>query len=777
MENIFVEFLPPWVETGLQPAFYDKESGTVLQQTARMYDRVNMLVRMFNRLSRNTKTVVENYIEKFNELHEYVDDYFENHFDEEIRAKIDEMVDDGSLESIILAAIHQQMLFDTTTEMAQYTSFEAGNLVRTLGYSSINDGGASLFQIVDDEDIVADNKAVYEVNNGLKAVMIPENSTINVMQFGMTGKSNYDADLTYLATYVHDNAISEVDFNNETYNTTQYTVFNVTATTFKMNFNGGKIKLNSSFNYYMYGIFTINMDKTKDTKCYILNGNFDGSGNPADFSQLNVHPKGGRGMFFINGARYVKADHLNFYYWFYSACLWTHYCKSADITNIEGTLVGGRSADNTEDARGDALYFGYVGVVEDENNQPDVDNSYPVNINVENCHFSSWEAIPTLYPGANDGEGRNGSQSGRCGMVLGEFSRTNAKKVFNIKNCYFYNYQRSLHIEQVYNIDVNVDNTTFDNYGQVLITTAGDKHGEIVFNSCTMHKDVDVIAMYNSYKYNFSFHSSNDIKGFTLNDCTIDDIYNGQFLLGKDVPIYINGSTFTVSRLQCSNSVYINVNNSIINFDKSNFYTSGYRFTDCIINGNPTNSADGRPYILSDTHTDDIKLNSIVEGCTINNAGFHAANNKLVFKNNTFNYDTNFINKDWFNTTRNQYISAYTDKLELFDGNIVNNNNSGNVAALVDPTANGSYIISNNVLNNIRINLSNLTGYKAIISNNKFVKQESSSLTTACNISGSKCVFHDNQFIGFTVALYDYSNATQYSNYTSPDGTTNTLIS
>ena len=41
MQNIFIEFLPPWVETGIQTAFYDKESGTVLQQTARMYAKVN----------------------------------------------------------------------------------------------------------------------------------------------------------------------------------------------------------------------------------------------------------------------------------------------------------------------------------------------------------------------------------------------------------------------------------------------------------------------------------------------------------------------------------------------------------------------------------------------------------------------------------------------------------------------------------------------------------------------------------------------------------------
>lgn len=102
MENIFVEFLPPWVETGLQPAFYDKESGTVLQQTARMYARVNMLIRMFNKLSKNTKETVEDYINQFNELHDYVHDYFDNlDVQEEINNKLDAMVEDGSFQEIV----------------------------------------------------------------------------------------------------------------------------------------------------------------------------------------------------------------------------------------------------------------------------------------------------------------------------------------------------------------------------------------------------------------------------------------------------------------------------------------------------------------------------------------------------------------------------------------------------------------------------------------------------------------------------------------------------
>lgn len=103
MENIFVEFLPPWVETGLQPAFYDKESGSVLQQTARMYARVNMLIRMFNKLSKQTKETVDTYVKSFNELYTYVHDYFDNlDVQEEINNKLDEMAESGGLQELII---------------------------------------------------------------------------------------------------------------------------------------------------------------------------------------------------------------------------------------------------------------------------------------------------------------------------------------------------------------------------------------------------------------------------------------------------------------------------------------------------------------------------------------------------------------------------------------------------------------------------------------------------------------------------------------------------
>lgn len=98
MNKIFAPFLPPWVETGLQPAFYDMESGTVLQQTARMYAKVQQLTRLFNELSEETRTIVEEYIAKFTELKDFVDDFFDNlDLQEEVNNKLDAMAEDGTL--------------------------------------------------------------------------------------------------------------------------------------------------------------------------------------------------------------------------------------------------------------------------------------------------------------------------------------------------------------------------------------------------------------------------------------------------------------------------------------------------------------------------------------------------------------------------------------------------------------------------------------------------------------------------------------------------------
>ena len=201
MENIFVEFLPPWAETGCQPAFYDKESGTVLQQTARMYDRVNMLVRMFNKLSKNTKEEVESfeqsvnetvndYIERFNTLYNYVHDYFDNlDVQEEINHKLDEMAEDGTLEELITPYIQAKAMwcFDSVADLQASTNLIDGSYAQTLGYYSANDGGASIFKI---SDTSSNTDFCIPIANSLYAILVVTDS-VNIRQLGAMGGDSY----------------------------------------------------------------------------------------------------------------------------------------------------------------------------------------------------------------------------------------------------------------------------------------------------------------------------------------------------------------------------------------------------------------------------------------------------------------------------------------------------------------------------------------------------------------------------------------------------------
>lgn len=140
MKNFsFINFLPPWVETNIQPAFYDKESGSVLQQTARMYAKVNQLVRHFNCLSKETKETVDEYIAKFVELKDFVDTYFENlDVQEEINNKLDEMVEDGTMSQLLEPYLQGYQSFRKPQKLYLAAFFDADSTPNSYLYTSVD---------------------------------------------------------------------------------------------------------------------------------------------------------------------------------------------------------------------------------------------------------------------------------------------------------------------------------------------------------------------------------------------------------------------------------------------------------------------------------------------------------------------------------------------------------------------------------------------------------------------------------------------------------------
>lgn len=215
MQNIFVELLPPWVETGLQPAFYDKESGTVLQQVARMYAKVNYLVEMFNTFEKDATETINEYIAKFVELKDFVDDYFDNlDVQQEINNKLDAMVEAGTLQEIITTYIQANSIwcFDTVAQMKLAENFINGSYARTFGFYTKNDGGANLYKVrtITNDDVVDDITIIELADDTLIAELITTPS-MNIIQFG--GQNNTDV-TTKLNKMLNDSKINTIDLMN-----------------------------------------------------------------------------------------------------------------------------------------------------------------------------------------------------------------------------------------------------------------------------------------------------------------------------------------------------------------------------------------------------------------------------------------------------------------------------------------------------------------------------------------------------------------------------------
>lgn len=166
MQDLFIEFLPPWVETGLQPAFYDRESGTVLQQTARMYAKVNELVKAVNGMDK----IIKEYVD-------YIDHYFENlDVQEEINNKLDAMAEGGELAEFIaqyanLPCVHA---YGTIADMASSTNLVDGSFARAMSKTVAGTGDGFYYSIrTRIESDAPDGENIVAIGDSLVGVKIP----------------------------------------------------------------------------------------------------------------------------------------------------------------------------------------------------------------------------------------------------------------------------------------------------------------------------------------------------------------------------------------------------------------------------------------------------------------------------------------------------------------------------------------------------------------------------------------------------------------------------
>lgn len=182
----------------------------------------------------------------FLELKNYVENYFDNlDVQEEINNKLNQMVEDGTLQEIITQYLQTAGIlgFNTVADMKKATNIINGSFVKTYGFYNMNDGGGSFYKIRDitNEDVV-DNITIIPIttNEQLIAELI-YNKEINVKQFGAKG-DGVTNDTTALQTCldkVFDN--SAIYFPYGTYLTTAPLVFKTNSKNLRLYSNGKSI--------------------------------------------------------------------------------------------------------------------------------------------------------------------------------------------------------------------------------------------------------------------------------------------------------------------------------------------------------------------------------------------------------------------------------------------------------------------------------------------------------------------------------------------------------
>ena len=154
----------------------------------------------------------------------YINNYFNNlDVQEEINNKLDDMLENGELDEIIQQFLQSNVFwtFDTVADMKAATNVIDGSYAETLGYYTINDGGASRYLIQETQPV----SGYYEtLTNGLYALLLIEEE-VKPEQFGAYGDGTTDDSVPFAtAISIVKNTNKVLKLNKSYYITTPITL-------------------------------------------------------------------------------------------------------------------------------------------------------------------------------------------------------------------------------------------------------------------------------------------------------------------------------------------------------------------------------------------------------------------------------------------------------------------------------------------------------------------------------------------------------------------------
>lgn len=184
-----------------------KEMNKVIDKVNECGEQVENLTNAYIELESYVNNFVEQMLSDFADYKDVVDgkvedleDYMNNYFDnldvqEEINNKLDDMVEQGTLQEIIIQYLQVagMLSYDNVASMKSATNLVNGSYVTTFGFYSKNDLGGAKYKVrtKTNDDTIDEILLIALNDNTLVAELVLENE-MNINQFGAKGIGTYD---------------------------------------------------------------------------------------------------------------------------------------------------------------------------------------------------------------------------------------------------------------------------------------------------------------------------------------------------------------------------------------------------------------------------------------------------------------------------------------------------------------------------------------------------------------------------------------------------------
>ena len=199
----------------------DFDALTEWQLFCKLGKEMNKIINSENILG----TQMENVTNAFIELQNYVNNYFNNlDVQEEINNKLNDMVEDGTLQEIITQylQINGLLCFNTVNDMKNATNLINGSFVKTYGFYEKNDFGGNFYKIreLQNTDNIDEMILFPLINFPTLVAELVLNNNITPLNLGAKG-NGLDNDTNYLQKYFDLDTIKNKIIPNKVFKTNE----------------------------------------------------------------------------------------------------------------------------------------------------------------------------------------------------------------------------------------------------------------------------------------------------------------------------------------------------------------------------------------------------------------------------------------------------------------------------------------------------------------------------------------------------------------------------